>query len=646
VRYDIYFNQGFPNSDTLGMQGMVPVSSNEVPPLPIIAFTGTDAFTQFSYWQANGLGENLTTLSNNIYSLSEVLSTTRGRHQLKAGFDATRTDLNWLYENNGNGQITFNGANATRSTGYSFGDFLLGLPSSTQQTPLQAKVLYVRSDYAFFLEDNWRATRNLTLTLGLRNEMAYYPQEQYNRLSMFAPNFDGGGIVVACSGGQLPTSEFNPGVVSKVTNTQGKFNFPLACGSTVGYDPRSLVHNKPWNLGPRVGLAWDPTGHGKWLVRSGYGIFYTRMQQQYLSLGIGQNPPFASVINYSQTITKNVPSITLAAPYPASGSASISPYGLDPAMLLPSNQQWNLSIERSLGSNTVVNVQYVGNKGTHLFRDVNLNSQSVNPANGAIVRTYQSTFGTAGVNYIQSDADSIYNALQVEFRRRFSHGLAYQANWTWAKGIDDCGLAVNAAALDMQNLGRDRANSDYVRRHQITGNFTWEIPVDRGSRYPAWLRAALTNWRLSGIERFATGRYLTPTFTNTSSFNVDNRPDVVYGISPDLPSSKRSPQHWFNPAAFSIPPAVDPITGKPRFGNAGRNIVMGPGLFNMDGSLSRTFPVAERKQLVFRMDVFNAINHPNWANPDMNISNVNTVATISAINGNMRQAQFAAEFRF
>jgi hypothetical protein len=241
--------------------------------------------------------------------------------------------------------------------------------------------------------------------------------------------------------------------------------------------------------------------------------------------------------------------------------------------------------------------------------------------------------------------------MQLEIRRRFSHGFAYQANWTWAKGLDDVGLAANASLLDAQNLGRDRANSDYVRRHQITSNFTWEIPVGRGRRYGTslapWANGAVGGWRLSGIQRYTTGRYLTATYTNGSAFSANNRPDAVYGVSPNLPRSQRTPQHWFNPAGFAVPPAGDPVTGLPRFGDAGRNTVVGPGLNNVDGSLSKIFPLkSERKQLVVRMDVFNVMNHPNWANPDLNISDANTVASISAVNKNMRQAQFAVEFRF
>jgi len=139
---------------------------------------------------------------------------------------------------------------------------------------------------------------------------------------------------------------------------------------------------------------------------------------------------------------------------------------------------------------------------------------------------------------------------------------------------------------------------------------------------------------------------MTPSYTNSGNFSADNRPDVVYGVTPDLPPDQRSPQHWFNRAAFAIPPAADPVTGLVRFGNAGRNIITGPRRNTWNGSLAKTLRIRESKQMAFRLDVFNPLNHPNWANPDTNISNVNTVATISDINGSMRQGQFALEFRF
>jgi len=648
-----YVNKGYPTAQSVGIQGTYSADNPLVPPFPKIGFSGTDAFSDLNYSSSSGTAANLASITNNIFSLSDALSTTRGRHQIKTGFEARRTLLNYIFENNGNGTMTFNGSpTAARSAGYSFADFMLGVPSATQLTPLQSKLLLSQPGYAFFAQDDWRATRNLTITMGVREEMFYYPLEQYNRLAMFSPALQGGGMVVACDHGQLPSSRFLPDVVSRLTNAQGVFRFPMACGASLGYDSRRLVHNNPGNWGPRAGIAWDLTGHGKWLVRSGYGTFYSgpSLQQTY-ALQIGSNPPFASLFNFSQSITNGVPLITLNNPYPTAGaSANITPGGIELNYHNPSNQQWNLTIERMLFSNTIVSLGYLGNKGTHLYRTGNLNATQVDPATGAVVQKYQSTFGGAAVNYKTADADSIYNALQAQVRRAFSHGLAFQVNWTWAKGLDDVGTTVNAAVLDTQNLGRDRANSDYVRRHQVNSNFAWEIPVGRGRAFgsglPGWLNAAAGGWRLSGIWLYSTGRYLTPQYTQSGGLNANNRPDVVYGISPNLPASQRSPQHWFNPAAFAPPPAVDPATGLPRFGNAGRNIVPGPNKTACNASLAKTFPIREKKQVVVRMDVFNVMNHPNWQNPDMNISNVNTVATIADIVGTMRTAQFALEFRF
>ncbi len=650
-KFNDYVNTGYPTPETVGIKGLVPAISPIVPPMPKISLTGTDAFSDLNYSSNAGTAANLSSITNNIFTLSETVTTMRAGHQIKAGFEGRRTYLNYLFENNGNGTMSFNGSNAARSTGYSFADFMIGVPNQTQLTPLQNKTLLIQPDYSFFAQDDWRIRRNFTLTVGVRNEMHLHPLEQRDRLAMFTPLVQGGGIVVACSDGQLPTSEFLPDVVSRLSDGKGNFKFPLVCGSSVGYDSRRLVKNMLRNWGPRVGFSWDPFGDGKWLVRSGYGIFYSRLPQQYIAINLGPNPPFASLFNFSQTITNGVPSITLENPYPGAGaSANIIPSGYEPDFRLPSNQQWHFTIERDLGSNGVLSVAYIGNKGTHLFRSINLNMSRIDPVTGAVVKKYQATFGGAAVNYKQADGNSIYSAMQTQFRRRFARGLSYQFNWTWAKGLDDVGQTASSSLLDVENLGRDRANSDYVRRHQINANFTWELPLGRGKKFGAgispWLNAAVGGWRLSAIWLYSTGRYLTPDYTNSGNFNANNRPDVVYGVSSALPGSARGPQRWFNPAAFAVPPATDPTTGLPRYGNAGRNIIVGPGKNLWNGSMAKSFRIRESKQISFRVDVFNLMNHPNWAAPDTNISNVNTVATISDINGTMRQAQFALEFRF
>jgi hypothetical protein len=346
-----------------------------------------------------------------------------------------------------------------------------------------------------------------------------------------------------------------------------------------------------------------------------------------------------------------VPALTFNSPYNSNGaSASVSPAGLQKDFGLPDNQQWNLTIERDLGWKTTGTISYVGNKGTHLFRSINANSPYLDPVTHAVVRRFSSTYGTSTINFRQTDGNSIYSAMSLEARHRASRNLLFQANWTWAKGLDNVGSTVQAALLDVQNLGRDRADSDYVRRHSINANAAWALPVGHGQKFlpdmPRWLDAAAGGWRLSGIWHFATGRYLTPTFTSSGGLS-NSRPDVVYGVAANLPRGERTPAQWFNPAAFAVVPAVDPVTGLPRFGNAGRNIIIGPGTNNIDADLAKRFPLGkERRALTLRLEAFNLVNHPNYAAPNLNISNTSTVATITSVLRPMREVQFAARFDF
>jgi hypothetical protein len=203
----------------------------------------------------------------------------------------------------------------------------------------------------------------------------------------------------------------------------------------------------------------------------------------------------------------------------------------------------------------------------------------------------------------------------------------------------------------MENRGRDRANSDYVRRHVITANTQYRLPFGRKGRFlrsaNGWQNTVVGGWQVGGIWRYQTGQYLTPSFSQSNALS-NNRPDRVLGVPADLPRGERTPQRWFNPAAFAIPPTLDPATGEARFGNCGRNVVLGPGLNVMDLAMYKMFPLGknERRSITFRLELFNALNHPNWGNPDMAITNTATVATITRVTVPARQAQFALRFDF
>ena len=646
-----YPNGSLPNPQTLGLQGVPEwTPSTEVPALPNITFAGNDAFTPIEDIPTPTTGAAALSMTANIFTLADTFTVTKSRHLLKTGFEGRRNYYNVLQQSSAHGTIAFTGSStSSNSSGFSFADFLLGLPSSTTQIAPKPKELLINNEYAAFGEDTWRPLSNLTLDLGLRYELSPGPVEAHNRLALFDPNLAGGGFVVACTNGQLPSSEFLPSVVSKLTNSSGSFIYPIICGSSVGYNARSLISTGKNNWGPRVGAIWDPSGKGIYSIHVGYGIVYSRYPIQYFLQTALVNPPFAGTFPYSQSISGGKSALTLLSPYGGSGKATISPIGIQQNFPLQNNQEWNLTLERSLHTNNVISLAYIGNKGTHLFNSFNVNEPVVNATTGVVTEPYSTLFGTTSIPVRYSSANSIYNAMAVEFRRRVAQGLNVQANWTWAKAIDDQLTNVQTAGLDILDPKLDRGNSDYARRHEINVNGTYQLPFGRGqtfgSNLPRLADAAFGNWMVSGIWHWTTGIFLTPTITSEGGL-ANTRPNSVPGISPNLPRNQRTRIEWFNPAAFTAPPLLDPTTGLPGFGDAPRNTIIGPGVDTVDMSLRKSLHLGSTRSLSFEADLFNALNHPNWGTPVTNISSPNTVATISAISKAQREAQFAARFDF
>jgi len=639
---------GMPTDETIGWNAFAPPNP-AFPPIAQILFNGTDALTGLSY--TSGGNNTARIYTENIFQLTDTVSFSRGRHYLKAGFQGIRHYVNALHQSPAGSSIVMNGGTGAVSSGYTFADFMMGLQRTTRFVPPVGKAHLIQAEVAGFIQDDWKVLSRLTVTAGVRYELRPWPYEKDNRWSIFTPSVPGGGMVVACSGGQLPARQFQPQLIAALADKDGKLPFPVVCGSDVGYDPRRLLVTGKNNWGPRVGLTWDPSGTGRYSIRAGYGTFFSSLPLNYMLQTVMVNVPFAGLLAYQQAITNGVPNVTFSQPLAAKGSTTINAQGMDQDFMLPNNQQWNLGMERVFGGKTVFSLGYVGNKGTHLFRGFNQNQPYYDPILKTTVNPFAGNFTTSTIKFIQTSGDSTYHSMVLEARRRVAHGLMFQANWTWAKGIDNTDGNPKATALDVHDPGRDRANSDYVRRHSIHVNSSYELPVGRnktlGRNLPSWANAVAGGWSVNAIYHYTTGRYMTPQYNSDSSVIISaDRPDAV-GISPNLPRDQRTPARWFNTAAFASPPVLDPATGLPRLGNSGRNVIVGPGLNIMDAGIYKRFRMGgEKRMLTFRVELFNALNHPNWANPDINVSNVNTAATISDISKPMRQTQFAVRFDF
>src|SRR5262249_2238299 len=205
-----------------------------------ISFSGTGAPTNIKFGDTASFGEAALSMIQNIYTLTGTVSRNMGSHSLKFGYELHRDDYNALQQSNAGGQISFSGsATSSNSTGYAFADFLMGVPSSTSQVPIKSKILLKQTEMAGFAQDDWRLGSRLTLSLGLRYELFLNPYEDRNRLAMF--DINSGAVVVASDDGKLPTSQYLPAVVSKLTDASGNWRFPLLSDQQAGFNPPRLL---------------------------------------------------------------------------------------------------------------------------------------------------------------------------------------------------------------------------------------------------------------------------------------------------------------------------------------------------------------------------------------------------------------------
>jgi hypothetical protein len=574
------------------------------------------------------------------YQIFDSLNWIAGNHNLKMGVDIIRSNFFERDVRNVRGDFRFRGRNtnapptnsttlntATSSGARSFADFLLGVPDTTSRQLGAEPADMTGTQYAFFVQDDFRVTQRLTLNLGLRYEYQTALKERNGRVANF----------IADTGQLVCPQE----VRDAATNA-------IVCVSAASAGlPETLLKADKNNWGPRVGFAFR--FDDKTVVRGGAGIYYSLETFNPVRQQLAVQSPFLNRINYSRNSSRPL-LLSFANPFPG-GAADAQPRGINPDYKLPEFYQYNLTIEREIVKDLALEIGYVGSQGRHLGLRYNIN----NPVpTGVLVggvpqvaRRYQAQYGTATIQYQDQFGNSNYNALQASLRRRFTDGLTFLVSYTFSKSIDT-GSSTNQSSTGSQQfpqdirdiLGTERGLSDFDRRHQFSASFNYELPFGKGRRFfggaGGLSQVLLGGWQLNGIVTMLSGRPFTPQY-NAADVS-QQRPDVIGDPYENVPEGL-----LFNPAAFRRPAAINGETDL--FGNAGRNILTGPSFKSVDLSLMKNIRLAERTKLQLRAESFNLFNHPNYQVPVFLLDQSN-VGRVTQTANEGREFQFAVKLLF
>jgi hypothetical protein len=583
----------------------------------------------------------------------------RSRHVMKWGYDQGRNRFNQPFYNGNRGLFVVQ----DKWTGLAMGDLLLGMLNNTSRTVGAARNYLRQTNIGTFFNDDLKLLPNLTLNLGVRFEIDDPPSDRYDRIASFVPGLDQLVVSGGISESSLNTLAAQAGLTGKVV-LRGQTGLP-----------NSLVFPDRNNVAPRAGFAWRFGRAGKTVVRGGYGIFYTGFALNPIRGSLMAVFPYSTNETYTRVATQPA-QVTFSNPFPAErlalgGVNNVA--GYDAHAPIGYLQSYNLTIERDLGGATVLEAGFAGSKGTHLGRVYNINQpfQSIATYLAGISATSLRPYPFNAVNYYQFGGNSNYSAGQISLRKRGRGGLFYRLNYTFSKSIDTASqLSAGSdggfnGALDMRNLRLERGRSDWDRRQVFTSNFFWPLPFGRGRRFIGsagrGAQSVLGGWQVSGTAMFGSGAPLT-VLTNGASQNIGEslRPNRIGSGEPAGRDGKRGVDYpWFNLNDFKPAPAcISVARGCPADaygfqpflpGNAGRNILDGPGYGYVNLAAMKDFPVRERMKAQFRFESFNFLNHPNFMLPDNSFNTITAgriTGAVPAGKGGPRVFQASLKFLF
>ncbi|PYT27863.1 MAG: TonB-dependent receptor [Acidobacteria bacterium] len=569
----------------------------------------------------------------NVYHIVDSLSLIRGRHTIKIGAEIKpRVNFTILQPPYPRGELNFTGnfthdADQNHDSGLGAADLLLGTLDSAILSSFIDDTFQQPGQF-YYVQDDFKVTKKLTLNLGLRYEYVPHAMEKYNAQANF--NIATNTLDIA-HGRQDPLP---PGWYSQIAVNRNA--------------PRSLVPNEKHDFGPRIGFAYNLFKNT--VIRGGYGIFYSSYEAGPLSIpNPGNNPPFFNQTTYPSIspLEPNPKVNSLSQGFPA--DALTNPdlpalFSLDPKFANPYVQHWNFSVQQELGWNTVWEVAYAGSKGTKLYEFRNANPVAPSPDASADRASRRPRPYMDDLTYWCSCNSSHYHSLQTKLEKRFSNNLSFLTAYTFGKAIDE----KSQASLGFHDGGGSRnpfhpewekSRADFDIAHRFVNSLTYELPIGRGKRFASGLHgvgeAMLGGWELQGIQSVNTGTPRTVQSRNLSNGSGEGRPNRVPGVS--LYPTNQSPDQWFNKDAFTFPEFGT-------YGNSGRNILTTATQVNIDMSLFKDFRIKEGAKLQFRSEFFNMINHPNFRSDSLNNRFDQAGGGTYSAAWPSRQIQFALKF--
>jgi hypothetical protein len=545
----------------------------------------------------------------NTFEELDNVTWTHGRHTWKFGVDVRRRQITEYQTNRGNGRFNFSAgftANPGQSSGDAIASMLLGYPSLYEQDYLLVWPGIRGTETGLYVADDWRVNGKLTLNIGVRWEYYSPYSEVGNRWANFNP-----------ATGKLMIAGLN------------------GVGTTAG------LSGDYGDFSPRIGFAYQALAHT--VVRGGFGIFYNPNGNGGALLRFDRQLPFGPVLSTSPGDQILGPRVSGGFPPTPVVDVNVANSPTGNVIGVPGNfkqayaEQFNLTVEQEVSPiQTLFKVAYVGNLGRRLGNSFNLNQPVPGPGGTTQRRPFFGALPTLGdITYYVSDGLSDYHALQLTAEKRLTSGLTGLIGYTWAHSIDDVATDFGGGSgtpQDPRCRFCDRGNSAFDLRQRFTASFTYRLP---GFGLKGFAGAMLGGWQINGILQSQTGLPFTPQLQTSTTNGTGSRPDrVASGVL----ASGQSIKHWFDQTAFTTPALYT-------YGNAGRDILFGPGRTNLDASLFKDFKVTEKLTTQFRAESFNIFNHPQFGQPNATIGN-GAVTTISSTVGNPRQMQVALRLVF